>query len=651
MTIPPRSLRLHTLGGLSIGDGNSPTHRSRRALALLSIAAVAGADGVERDRILALLWPESDTLRANNSFRQILFGIRRDLGAGEIIYEAGRFRLNPVLFEVDLWDFEYAVRIGDLERAAPLYTGPFLESFHIAGLDAFERWADGERVRLRHLALTSLQRLAERASAKGDHPSAVERWRAANAIDPLSARNALGLLRALVNAGDRTGALIAARNHAELLRAELDAEPDESVVRYTTALQHPNGAAPEVPHRRLLTSSSPTAQPALAEQNATEREAAPLSRWRAAIAGLAGRPAIVVAALAAVVIPAAARSWTRSTHYTANVVAVLPLRVYKSSDSSLAVEATSLVSTDLDGAGSLRVIAPSDGDVGAARRRAFDQGAGLYVLGDLASDSNSIRLSASLLDSRTGSTIGDRVVVEGAPDQLLRLVDDLAARLVAARYDRPIDHLLQSAALSTRSVVAMKAFLRGSAALRERRFAAAADAFRDATMADTTFAIAYYRLSVASRWCARTEVAERAIDLAVRYAGDLPDRDQRLISAYAAWNRGLSVAAEETYRSILVDYPDDAEAWREFGKELFGTDALRSRSVIQARNAFEHALALDPSDLESIVYLRRIALLDGRKNAADSLRARAARIIPDAAALDSFAIRAFALSGEGKRRS
>jgi len=113
----------------------------------------------------------------------------------------------------------------------------------------------------------------------------------------------------------------------------------------------------------------------------------------------------------------------------------------------------------------------------------------------------------------------------------------------------------------------------------------------------------------------------------------------------------LSVAAEETYRSILVDYPDDAEAWREFGKELFGTDALRSRSVIQARNAFEHALALDPSDLESIVYLRRIALLDGRKNAADSLRARAARIIPDAAALDSFAIRAFALSGEGKRRS
>jgi len=89
---------------------------------------------------------------------------------------------------------------------------------------------------------------------------------------------------------------------------------------------------------------------------------------------------------------------------------------------------------------------------------------------------------------------------------------------------------------------------------------------------------------------------------------------------------------------------DDAEAWRRLGNVLFGTDPLRSRSVAEARKAFERALALDSSDLESIVHLRRIALLDGRKLDADALRDRAARIIPDPAALDSFALRALSMS-------
>lgn len=652
---PRSALRLRTLGGLSIGDGSSATRRSRRALALLSIAAVAGADGVERDRILTLLWPESDTRRATNSFRQMLFGIRRDLGAGGIVYEAGRFRLNPALLDVDLWDFEYAVRIGDLERAASLYSGPFLESFHIAGLDTFERWADGERVRLQYAALAAFQRAADRASALGDHVTAVGRWRAANAIDPFSATSALGLLRALVNAGDRTGALTFARSHEERLRLELDAEPDESVLQFAADLRQSNTSADaRDPRTRTLssTNSEISLSPSLSREEAIAEkfETAPPSRWRVAIAGLARRPVVIGAALAlAVVIPAVARSWTRAARYAPDVVVILPLRVYDSSDSSLALEAASLLDTDLDGAGPLHTIARANIGVGAARRRALDEGAGLYVLGDVASHLSDVRLSASLLDSRTGNAIGNRVVVEGRADQLLRLVDQLAQRLISERYDRPIDHLLQSAALSAKSVIALKAFLRGSSLLHDRHFAAAADAFRDATIADTTFAIAYYRLAIASQWCLRADAAEQSLDLAVRHADELPDRDRRLVAAYAAWHRGSRAAAERTYRSIIDDYPDDAEAWRQLGNELFASDPLRSRSVVEARRAFERALWLDPTDLESIVHLRRIALLEGRKGDADRLRARAARIIPDAAALESFALRMFDLSRTGGR--
>lgn len=641
MTIPPRALRLRTLGGLSIGEGNSPTHRSRRALALLALAAAAGPDGVERDRILALLWPESDAERANNSVRQILFGIRRDLGAGRIIYEAGRFRLNPAFFSVDLWDFEYAVRTKDADRVASLYSGPFLDAFHVAGLGAFERWIDGERARLGQLAITALRHAAERASANCDHTAAVRWWRFINTIDPLSSSSALGLLHALVSAGDRSAALIFARTYEELLHAELDAAPDDGVARFVASLRGSNGATFDAPSAPMPILSSTTAAPRV-EQTPAPALPSPTKHWRTSFTRIARRPGIIAAALGlGVLIPAAARSWAGAGKYAPNVVAVLPLRSYNAADSSLAVEATSLLATDLHGAGSLRTISPADvADVSPVRRGVIAQGAGLYVFGDLVSHSNSVRLSASLTDARTGMTIGDPVVVEGGPDELLRLVDDLALRLIAARYDRPIDHLLQSAALSTRSVAALKAFLRGSTALRDRHFADAADAFRDATDADSAFALAYYRLAIANDWCAHGASADRAIGLAVRYSDDLPDRDRRLVSAYAAWHNGLSAAAEETYRSIVDDYPDDAAAWRQLGKALIGTGRLRTESVVEARRAFERAIALDPSDLDAMVHLERIARLEGRRSDADVLKTRAMRLVPDAAALDAFAVRA-----------
>src|SRR4051812_16381484 len=143
-----------------------------------------------------MLWPDSDADHAANSFRQILHGIRRDLGDGAIVYEGGFLRLNPAIFVVDLWDFEHAIRVNDMEAVIALYRGPFLGSFHIPGLAEFERWDESERARLRYIALAALRRLGAQAAAANDY-DAVRWWRAATEIDPLSSQNALGLLHAL----------------------------------------------------------------------------------------------------------------------------------------------------------------------------------------------------------------------------------------------------------------------------------------------------------------------------------------------------------------------------------------------------------------------------------------------------------------------
>jgi DNA-binding SARP family transcriptional activator len=243
---PRKTIQLTTFGSLAIGEGADASRRSRRALALLALTAAGGPNGAERAGIVALLWPDSDAERAANSFRQILHGIRRDLGDGAIVYEGGCLKLNPSVFSVDLWDFEHAVRTDDMEAVARIYCGPFLGTFNISGLLEFERWVEGQRERLRQVALVTLRRLAAQASAQGDYSDAVRRWRAVVDLDPLSSKSAVGLLRALSDAGDRTGALEFARVYETLVRTELETEPDQIVVDFVTLLRRGSGEGPAV---------------------------------------------------------------------------------------------------------------------------------------------------------------------------------------------------------------------------------------------------------------------------------------------------------------------------------------------------------------------------------------------------------------------
>jgi DNA-binding SARP family transcriptional activator len=65
-------LRLKTFGGLWIENpgAESSAGPRPRPLALLAILAVAGAKGVSRDRVLGVLWPETEQERARQSLSQ-----------------------------------------------------------------------------------------------------------------------------------------------------------------------------------------------------------------------------------------------------------------------------------------------------------------------------------------------------------------------------------------------------------------------------------------------------------------------------------------------------------------------------------------------------------------------------------------------------
>src|SRR5690242_14715516 len=218
-------IRLRTFAAVTLErDGLPMTGRNtqRRRLALLVFLASARRKPVSRDRLLGLLWPERDAERARHALAQLVYELRRDLGPSVIVNGGDDLLLDESCISSDVAEFEDAFQQGSMERVVAAYTGPFLDGFFVSDADEFERWAEERRRELATKYLHALETLAVVATDRGRFSGAVEYRRRAAALDPLSARQALALMQALVRAGDRPAAIRHAQVYAQLVRGELD---------------------------------------------------------------------------------------------------------------------------------------------------------------------------------------------------------------------------------------------------------------------------------------------------------------------------------------------------------------------------------------------------------------------------------------------
>ena len=114
---------------------------------------------------------------------------------------------------------------GDSERAIDLYAGPFLDGVFLRNAPDFERWVDGQRTRLKERCVAAIEGKARQATDAGDHDVAVACWRRLSQLDPSNARVGVGLMTALVRAGDPAAAIQHYRVLEILLREEYGTSP------------------------------------------------------------------------------------------------------------------------------------------------------------------------------------------------------------------------------------------------------------------------------------------------------------------------------------------------------------------------------------------------------------------------------------------
>jgi DNA-binding SARP family transcriptional activator/TolB-like protein len=628
------SLELRFLGGLSVrtqaGGEVAGVLAQPKRLALLAYLAAATPHGFQRrDALLALFWPEADQEHARTSLRKALHFLRHELGPDVIVSRGDEeVGIDRARCRCDVVEFEEAAEGGRAEEAVGLYRGELLAGFHLSDTPEFERWLDEARARLRDRALRAAWTLAEREAAQGRLPAAVAWAKRAVALSPYDEIGLRRLVTHLDQAGDRAAAVVAFEQFAQRLSTDLELEPSADTLALLESIRTRQPALGREPAASLIPEPNGN-RPGIREppEAALPPRTLP-SRARLAGVGLlvVGMAAAIGAAFWSQRVPALPRSPT--------AIAILPFE-YRGNPalSYLADGMVDLLNTRLEGAAGLssidsralrsfasRQVGMSDPERG--RRAAERFGAGFFVLGSMVEAGGRLQISATIYDARSRAR-SSMEIVAGKESAIFDVADSIARRILAGMQDRPAA-LTAVAGQTTSSLPALKAYLEGERELREGRESPAQDAFRRATELDTTFALAYYRLAMVSD----DQPALEALAHALRHSDRLAQRHRWMVEMMAASLRGDHTTADQRARQIVTIRPDDAEGWFMLARATLGKGHLLGRAWVDAREAYERALAVGPDNAEAVWWLAAIAATERRRSDLDSLTDRLLRLDP-----------------------
>lgn len=213
-------LSLKLLGQPALSRGGQPVRLTiRKSWCLLLLLACQGA--VPRARLAASLWPALDEPIARRNLRRELARLR-EAGVPDLLQVADDWvALHPAV-QVDLADFEAALKDGDSAAALALWRGELADGLAAGEAPDFDTWLDAERARVHTLWRRALQAAAER---EDDPAQALLHWQALLADDPLQEQHHQAVIGLHLAAGRREDALAQYERCRTLLREELGLAP------------------------------------------------------------------------------------------------------------------------------------------------------------------------------------------------------------------------------------------------------------------------------------------------------------------------------------------------------------------------------------------------------------------------------------------
>ncbi|HET8634585.1 MAG TPA: protein kinase [Gemmatimonadales bacterium] len=239
--------------------------------------------------------------------------------------------------------------------------------------------------------------------------------------------------------------------------------------------------------------------------------------------------------------------------------------------------------------------------LGVARRT----NARYALVGSVVGTGPQIRLAGDVYDALSGQSMGS-VQVDGPPDSVLALADRLGMQTLALIFEKDPSQVptVNLAAITTPSLVALKAYLEGDEHYRRSEFPAASEAWERAVRSDSLFALAYLGMADSYSWY-DFDAFQRNTRRANALAARLPEREAAKVRM--RWARYVQdPGALAMIREVIRRYPDAADAWYELG-EVYFHDATAMEGPGESEAAFRKAAELQPTMAPYRVHLLDLA--------------------------------------------
>lgn len=308
------------------------------------------------------------------------------------------------------------------------------------------------------------------------------------------------------------------------------------------------------------------------------------------------------------------------------LVAVVPFRV-ASADPALHYlreGMLDLLAAKLPGEGGLRASEPrmvldawkaaggkegNDLSTRDATRLAQKLGAGWLLLGDVVGTPSRVTLNAGLFPT-TGGDARTRVSVEGPPDSLGSLVDQLVGRLLTNAVEGNTN--AAGSSLTQTSLPALRAYLEAVSQFRRGR-PSSVEAFHEAVERDTNFVLASLGLLQATGWWNDQALAEKATRLTWQNRGRLSAKDQALLMATVGPRYPGRSSTKEVYEAAqryTQLAPDRADAWELLADKIYHMGYALGMPDRARRSAegFKKAISLDSLNVPVFIHLQQLAV-------------------------------------------